>query len=201
MKKYLGLTAAALITVSGSQAALVSLTNADFEAGVGNFPDGFDADPDIPGWMDLTITDAGVEAAGAWWGTFDGHSAFLAVGNGAYLLSGYTIQDGDEFTVGAAAKTWDATSELTATVFYDDPANVIGTYTIGVDNTWTLYSSTPIAATPASIGGTLGISIENSASSGFLNFDDVSIDVVPEPSVALLGGVGILGLLRRRRSF
>jgi hypothetical protein len=30
-------------------------------------------------------------------------------------------------------------------------------------------------------------------------FDNVALDSIPEPSVALLGGLGLLGLLRRRR--
>jgi|GEM_PF-2790220 len=35
---------------------------------------------------------------------------------------------------------------------------------------------------------------------GNSQFDDLQISVVPEPSAALLGGLGVLGLLRRRRS-
>jgi uncharacterized protein (TIGR03382 family) len=30
--------------------------------------------------------------------------------------------------------------------------------------------------------------------------DDVTLTVIPEPSAALLGGLGLLALLRRRRS-
>lgn len=33
------------------------------------------------------------------------------------------------------------------------------------------------------------------------NFDNLSVSVVPEPAAALLGGLGMLGLLRRRRSY
>lgn len=41
----------------------------------------------------------------------------------------------------------------------------------------------------------------NVAAASYVFFDNVSLDVsvVPEPSMALLGGLGVLGLLRRRR--
>jgi hypothetical protein len=210
--KYLILTITSLVTVSQSQAATVALTNADFEAGVTHVASGYDAGgADIPGWMNLSMpggaTDTGVEGSGAWWGTYLGSfSSFMRVGNSGYLMSSHTIQAGDEFTIGLVAKTWDAASQFTATLFFDDPtvpANVIGTFTSAVNGTWTSYSnSTAIDATPASVGGTLGIIIANTFSPhpGFLNFDNVSINVVPEPSAALLGSLGALALLRRRRT-
>jgi hypothetical protein len=206
--KYLFFAVATLITVTEGRAASILLTNADFEAGVTNIATGYDAPgADIPGWTDLSLApaaDSGVEGPGAWWGTYqNGYSSFMRVGNSAYLISGHTIQAGEEFTIGIVAKTWDAASQFTATLFYDSPTNVIGTFTSGVDGTWTSYSdSTGIVATPESVGGTLGIIIANTYSPhpGFLNFDNVTIDVVPEPSVALLGGLGVLGLLRRRRA-
>lgn len=201
----LSLLAATLIAATAAQAQTVTLPNGDFEAGVANFPDGFDADPDIPGWSDLgTITDSGVEGSGAWWGTYDGHAAFMAVGNGASNLSSYTIQAGDAFTVNFVAKTWDAASEWTVTLFYDNPANVIGSFSTAVTPTWTDYSNAlSISATPESVGGLLGVSFVNSATAGFANLDNVSITVsaIPEPSAyaAIIGALALGAVATRRR--
>ena len=212
--KKLLVAVATLVAVSESQAVSLVLTNGNFEATTANaFPGGFDiGGNDVPGWQNLTaITDSGVENSSAWWGTYSGYSAFLAKGDGAYLMTTHTIQTGDEFTLGLFAKTWigGTTSQFVATFFYDNPANVIGTYSTGVTDTWTAYSNpTTIAATLASVGGTLGISILNTQTAvggepGYfraVNFDNVTIDVVPEPSATLLGGLGMLALLRRRRA-
>jgi hypothetical protein len=210
MKKLL-MAVATLAAVSESQAALLVLTNGDFEATTANaFPQGFDIPGnDVPGWQNLgAIVDSGVENSSAWWGTYSGYSAFLGKGDGAKLMTSHTIQLGDKFTFGLVSKTWSASSQFVVTFFYDDPANVIGTYSSGVTGTWTAYSNpTPIDATLASVGGTLGFSIQNTqtqvgseeAWQRAVNFDNVTIDVVPEPSAALLGGLGMLALLRRRR--
>jgi hypothetical protein len=210
MKKLL-IAVATLAAVSESQAALLSLTNGDFEATTANaFPQGFDiSGNDVPGWQNLgTIVDSGVENSSAWWGTYSGYSAFLGKGDGAKLMTNHTIQLGDKFTFGLFAKSWSVSSQFVATLFYNDPANVIGTYSSGVNNTWTAYSNpTTIDATLASVGGTLGFSIQNTQTAvggeqsweRAVNFDNVTINVVPEPSAALLGGLGMLALLRRRR--
>ncbi|MDQ8205675.1 LamG-like jellyroll fold domain-containing protein [Pelagicoccus sp. SDUM812003] len=171
--------------------AEIYLENADFEAGVGSWPefDGFDnPDHDVPGWTNYSITDAGVEAGNAWWGTYEGSfSAFMAPGNAAYLLSEDTIEEGDEFELSFVAKTWSGgSSEWTATLFYDDPANVIGSYVITTTGDWTEYSST-LAATSESVGGKLGILFTNTGDS-FANIDDVAIRRIVEegPPSALL---------------
>ena len=166
------LSAAAVV-----QATELELENADFESGVESFPNGFDSVPDVPGWQDgEQITDAGTENSDAWWGTYDGTSAFMKMGDSAFLLSDYTIQTGDEFTIGFAGKSWDGASQWTATLFYDDPGNVIGSYAADVTDVWIVYSNaTPITATAESVGGTLGILFENTGS-GFANLDNVVID-------------------------
>lgn len=213
MKKHkltIAVAASALaFAVSESQAVSLVLTNGNFEATTANaFPQGFDiSGNDVPGWQNLgPIVDSGVENSNAWWGTYSGYSAFLGKGDGAKLMTSHTIQLGDMFTFGLVAKTWSASSQFLVTFFYNDPANVIGTYSSGVTGAWTAYSNpTPIAATLASVGGTLGFSIQNTlAYNGSweqaVNFDNVTIDVIPEPSAALLGGLGMLALLRRRRA-
>ncbi len=203
--KKLCFLAAILVAAANVQAQIVQvpLPNPGFEEpGENSFPGGFEATPNVPGWFDLTPpTDAGIEGPAAWWGTYNGgFSAFMAPGNGAYNISEYTILAGEEYTVGFVSKSWDGATEWTVSLFYDDPGNVIGTFSTGVNGTWTEYfSPSLIAATGESVGGTLGISFLNTGN-GFGNLDNVSVTVIPEPStlsmIAVLSGVGLL--VRRR---
>ena len=176
----------------------IALTNSDFDQCIQeSYPGGFDDTYNVPGWMDVSTTDAGVENA-AWWVPYEGYSAFMASGDAAYLLSSYTIQAGDEFSVEFMAKGW-ATyantpgAEWTVKLFYgSNPAvNVIGSYNTGTlhqeDSVegWSAFS-TAIAATSNSVGSTLGIVFENTGASGsYANLDEVFMNVVsiPEPDV------------------
>lgn len=155
----------------------IPLPNGDFELSTQeNFPTGFDSPYDVPNWTDVSIVDSGIENV-AWWGTYDNYSAFMKAGDGAYLMSGHTIREGDEFTISFVGKSWDGSSQWTATLFYDNPSNVIGTYVQPVWGNWiTFRDPTPIVATPASLGHTLGIRFVNTGT-GFANIDDVSISV------------------------
>lgn len=207
--KKICLLAALLVAASGAQAGIIdsSFVNLDFDASTsasGPAFKGFDglngSAYDVPGWQDLTITDAGTEYEGAWWGPYQQYSAFMQVGDGAYNLGTYTIQTGDEFAISFVGKSWDGASEWTATLFYDDPVNVIGTYVTAVDGTWTTYTDgTGITATPESVGGSLGISFVNTGA-GFANLDEVSVNVIPEPAtLGLIGFAGAGMLFVRRR--
>lgn len=46
---------------------------------------------------------------------------------------------------------------------------------------------------------TLFLGVEATTGTSTANFDSIQLEAVPEPSAALLGAVGLLGLLRRRR--
>ncbi len=216
MKKVLALGMVAAFSVATAQAAIIDsqFVNLDFDVSAQNqFPDGFDsATYDIPGWQDATaITDAGIENT-PWWGNYDNYSAFLADGNGAMNISTYVIQSGDEFDLSFYAKSWslaangwgaDGPADLTVSLFWgSDPANVIGSINTGVminsndPADYSLYQNV-IAATPASVGQTLGVV---ATSAGFFsNFDEVSINVIPEPATIGLIGVFGAGLLFFRR--
>ncbi len=183
---------------------ITSFVNLDFDAGVQHFPTGFDnPTADIPGWQNYTtIADSGVEGPGAWWGTYEDHAAFMRTTEGAYNLSDYTIQAGAAFSIEFYAKTWDnlPNGAWTVSLFYDTPANVIGSYTTSalVFGQWNLYS-TEITATGASVGGKLGITFLNSGLQ-FANLDEVTVTaVVPEPASISLVAVAGLGLLLGRR--
>lgn len=220
--KKICLLAAMMVAASGVQATIIdsSFVNLDFDASTSeNFPDGFDSGTgyDVPGWQNAgAIVDSGLEND-AWWGTFDNYSAFLGNGSGgdsAMNISTYVIQSGDQFDLSFYAKAWslaaqgwgvDGPGELTMTLFYgSDPANVIGSVNTGVmvnsndPADYSLYQGT-IPATVASEGQTLGVLATGAGY--FVNFDEVSIDVIPEPAtIGLIGAFGA-GLLFVRRRF
>jgi hypothetical protein len=171
--------------------AKIALENADFEAGVGSWPefDGFDNPAhDVPGWRNYpaVIDSAGVEGGNAWWGTYNGSfSAFFFPGRGAYLTSQYTIQPGDVFDFGYVAKVWWGPSQWTVTLFYDVPTNVIGSVSSDINGGWTNYSGR-VAATPASVGHTLGILFVNTGGS-VATLDEVTLArVLPKTAPAVL---------------
>ncbi len=169
----------------------IALVNAGFEDGPAIFT-GFDVPgSDVPGWMDAgAITDSGVDGPGPWFGARDSYAAFHRGGDGgAYQMTGYTIQDGDQLTVGFWAKGWTPYgtdgAELTATLFYDDgAAHDIGDYTatsLVRANTAAdyVYFETTIPASVASVGHQLGLRFVNTGVVGsYATLDDVSLLVV-----------------------
>ncbi|HYG23164.1 MAG TPA: PEP-CTERM sorting domain-containing protein [Verrucomicrobiae bacterium] len=207
--KHIALIAGVLTsTVAATAQPITTLENADFDAGVANVASGFDnPGADVPGWRNHTvITDSGVEGPGAWWNPYENFSAFMKGGEAAYTMSDYTIQAGDQFSVSFFAKSWEWTSagigEWTVTLFYDNPANAIGSYitpALSDNSTWTAYTSGPIAATVESQGGKLGVLFASSGGD-IAQLDEVTINVVPEPSTfSLLALAGLASLLGRRR--
>jgi hypothetical protein len=201
------LAVAILLAASSAQAANIdsSFTNLDFDASTqAYFPLGFDAVAyDIPGWRDYTaITDGGIEFEGAWWGPYQAYSAFVKTAEGLYNPSSYVIQSGDVFQVSAFAKRWNSNDlpEMVVTLYHgaDPSMNAIGSFNTGpLTGTWTSYGST-IAATAGSVGQTLGVRVQG-AGTWFTNFDELSINVIPEPASIGLAGVALVGLLSAAR--
>ncbi len=188
---FVGMIVLSLACLASAQTEVIdSFVNLDFDSGAvttgGPGFKGFDA-PDateIEGWSNYpagALNDSGVEAEGAWWSPHETNSAFMSSGDAAYNISSYVIQAGDAFAISFMAQRWwdDSSGEWTATLFYDDPENVIGTYVAtALPFGWTAYSMDGvIEATPESVGGTLGILFESTGSS-FANLDEVVVERV-----------------------
>lgn len=217
MKKVLVLLMVAMLATAVQAANISSsFTNLDFDAdGVDSgWPkNGFD---NVSGWTNWRngapgpLNDAGTEGEGAWWLSDAyreayGIAAFMSSGDAAYNMSSYIIQADDVFTISYIGGEWGWTGDLgqwTATLFYDDPANVIGTYVQNItswmpDGVW--YSDAiGIAATPESVGGTLGILLTNTGTR-IVQVDEISVAVVPEPATLVLLGLGSLVIARKRK--
>ena len=190
---FIGMIVLSIACLASAQTVVIdSFVNLDFdESTEAYFPNGFDVVDtyDIPGWMDYgTITDAGIESDGCWWGNYETYSCFLAQDNGAYNMSSYTIQAGDAFIVSFWAKCWDnvTTCDLTATLFAGTApaANAIGSFTAsaipyGRDAaSYVYFESTPIVSTVDAAGQLLGVNIVNSGTGGFANFDEMVVERV-----------------------
>lgn len=207
-----------LAVIASAQNISGHFVNLDFDSGGVTTPGpfkGFDAPdaPEILGWANFRngaagpLNDAGVEGAGVgWWlgGYTHGNAAFMSSQDAAYNLSTYTIQAGDVFSIEylGARWGWTGAGQWTATFFYDNPANVIGSYVQDISNDWLAdnvsYSSTTgIAATPASVGGHLGILL-SSTGAGIAQIDQITISV-PEPATLSLVAVAGLGMVMLRR--
>ena len=200
-----------LAAAANAQDISSHFVNLDFDSGVtmtGAFGfNGFDnPNYDIAGWNNhLGISDAGVQGPEAWWGPYQDKGAWINPGGSAFNLSDYTIQAGDTFSLSFVAQWWQWTGgngQWTATLFYDNPANVIGSFVspdLNPHTQWTTYTSGPIAATAASVGGHLGL-LMSSTGSGIAQMDEITVSV-PEPTTISLAALAGLGMLLKRRQF
>lgn len=75
-------------------------------------------------------------------------------------------------------------------------------YTVGLSTDGITYttSSSLVTFHSAASGADFETLVFESGGSTTLTVDNISVSVVPEPSAALLGGLGLLALLRRRRA-
>lgn len=113
--------------------------------------------------------------------TFSGFTAGTKVDLYLYAAAGHTAGEGATFNFGSVQSTTDTNDGITYETAYQ----------LGVN--YVKYSNL-VADGSGNITGTW------SKPGSYSVFNGAQIAVVPEPSAALLGGLGMLALLRRRRA-
>jgi hypothetical protein len=134
-----------------------------------------------------------------WSGT--GYSASIKDTTGYAFTVGQTVSL--NFFMSGRNGADDGTLDLTVAlidVATDAVINSFGTFSAtDNDNSWQSKTTADYTIVTA---GTYGVRFSTVAEGGDRTtyLDSVSYNVVPEPSTALLGGLGVLALLRRRRA-
>jgi len=180
--------------------------------------------PDVPGWEDDCTRDwprSGVNGTVNGAETYEGDwKAFMFHGNGegladdiVYQVTDQTIAAGEIYTLGAWALNGGVDgstgmSELELSFFYVDGAGAhielaANSNDVPEENYEWHACTAEFTVGADGIGEKLGIKFRNvdvGYSNGWVGFDDVTLDVVPEPATMMLLGLGSLALLKRRRA-
>lgn len=123
-------------------------------------------------------------------------SVYTALAGQSYTLSGLV---GDRASLNWVSVTFNLGTKSGST--FTPLVSTSLTNTAGTNGTWTPITTSSYTAT----GGeqfyvqVVGTRAAGGGTTHQVNFDNLIIDQVPEPSAALLGGLGLLALLRRRR--
>jgi hypothetical protein len=130
-----------------------------------------------------------------------GNSQHLDVGNGGVGIGIIFRVNGSAETTKGGASTWAA----------DDLVTITLTDTAGTGSAYNGNGSKATVSVGATNFGTVTLAQQTNAfltfsafnygsdQFGLGTFDNLSVSLVPEPSAALLGGLGLLCLMRRRR--
>jgi hypothetical protein len=95
--------------------------------------------------------------------------------------------------------TLDINDRLSATfTFSNFNAGTAISYEV-FDNTTSIYTSTPGATWSGTNENIISLFNTHGAAGGDTIIDNFEVSIIPEPRAALLGGLGLLALLRRRR--
>ena len=163
-------TTTGLSTAPTGSLSLATLTNTYGFAQFGSTP--FNTSLTQPGMFGATGVIGTLPEAGSAAGTFVGNNIFAVVANGA----------GNDFIV------WD-----TGRPFAFETPGVGGAAVSAGTNTSLLVRGVVVLGGNSGLGGNL-------ATNGRNGQNAVTFGAIPEPSAAILGALGALGLLRRRRN-
>jgi hypothetical protein len=168
-----------------------------------------DPDGDVNNWVDLggpavSGANSGTdETAGG--GIFGDREAYFNTDNLAYNLTTETIALGETFNFGFA-HIEDGRADALGYLAYFDGTDILAipdTDLIGGDDQAGIdtYRSSWDAVPGDWVGQPIALVLGDNLADGdnFPEIDNAFLERVPEPSTALLGGFGLLALLRRRR--
>ena len=187
--------------ITGAQAATIALINGSLEAG----GSAWDMPNDFAGWSESGQTGkapvAHTGSYGLWncwgygWNSLSQQSTYTVASAGETLAAFVWAKTDGNLGTGTA---W---FNLTLTLDNGSVAVAQPNYSGGQD--WTELTASYVT-TAADIGKTVGISFgtdggPGGGNPGYVYMDDARLTTIPEPSAALLGGVGVLALWRRRR--
>ena len=200
--KKLLLVALVLALSAGSALAdSIFVENFSFEL-PGEGKPGFDL---IPGWTGEGTGGGGAETD---WGPTDGlYTGFLGGNMEVFQLTGHTIAASEVYTLTIdARRTW-LGPNVTLGLYYDDAGTraLIESllHEFPAPDTTDMEEISLIALAddvPEAIGSLLGIQImSGDPDAAWIGFDNVRLDVIPEPATLALLAFGALGLIRRRR--
>ncbi len=167
-----------------------------------------DPDGNVDFWVSLPSatadTDSGTDET-APGGIYGGREAFFQDGNLAYNLTTETIDLGEVFNYGFAHTEDDRVEGIAYLAYLDGADNIVaiagtdltgGNVEVGPD----LYSSSWAVTAGDWIGRPIALVLGDAPTAGgFPELDNAFLEVVPEPSIAILGSLGLIGLIGRRR--
>ena len=132
-----------------------------------------------------------------------GNSRFgiIIFGTGDMQIYGDTAADGTGLSnanLTTKLGTWSVTAQNTYSMVASRTTATTGIYDLFINGT-EVYSNRAYTIGTGGVNGELNFEIIN-VNNGAGLYDDFLITTVPEPSTALLGGLGLLALQRRRRN-